>query len=198
MSVYSMTGFASATAAAAAGVEDSTASRASVTVEMRSVNGRFLDLALRLPDEMRALEPALREMVSAAVKRGKVELRVATSREADGALLLPTPEQLNRLTRVESTILGWLPGARALSVNEVLHWSRQGGTADKLDVPALAAARQCVGELREARARASRRRWSSVLPSCAAWRCRQRRCCPRWCNVSSNAFSNGGMRRWPP
>lgn len=153
MSVYSMTGFASATAAAAAGVEDSTASRASVTVEMRSVNGRFLDLALRLPDEMRSLEPALREMVSAAVKRGKVELRIATSREADGALLLPTPEQLNRLTRVESTILGWLPGARALSVNEVLHWSRQGGTADKLDVPALAAARQCVGELREARAR---------------------------------------------
>ena len=137
---------------------------------MRSVNGRFLDLALRLPDEMRALEPALREMVSAAVRRGKVELRVATSRESEGALLLPTPEQLNRLTRVESTILGWLPGARTLSVNEVLHWSRQGGSADRLDEPALAAARQCVAALREARAREGARLAQTLIERVAELR----------------------------
>ncbi len=49
---------------------------------MRSVNGRFLDLVLRLPDDMRGLEPALRELIGAAFKRGKIELRLSTTREA--------------------------------------------------------------------------------------------------------------------
>jgi uncharacterized protein (TIGR00255 family) len=154
MAVYSMTGFASATATAVAGAADATTSRPAVTVEMRSVNGRFLDLALRLPDELRALEPALREMVSSVVRRGKVELRVLTQREADAAVPLPSPEQLNRLARVESTVLGWMPNARALSVNEVLQWSRNGGSGERLlDDGALAAARQCAAALREARER---------------------------------------------
>jgi uncharacterized protein (TIGR00255 family) len=153
MAVYSMTGFASASAALAPAAEDSTASRASVTVEMRSVNGRFLDLALRLPDEVRTLEPALREIVSAQVRRGKVELRVATSREDDTAMPHPSPEQLNRLSRLESTITGWLPSARHLSVSEVLHWSRGGGGTERLDESTLAAARQCIEALREARER---------------------------------------------
>src|SRR3546814_16859903 len=42
--------------------------------EMRAVNHRFLELGVRLPDELRLLEPALRERVSARVSRGKVDL----------------------------------------------------------------------------------------------------------------------------
>jgi uncharacterized protein (TIGR00255 family) len=153
MAVYSMTGFASATAQAGASAEDATPSRSSVTVEMRSVNGRFLDIALRLPDELRAQEPALRELVAAAVRRGKVELRVVTQRELDTALPMPAPEQLNRLSRLESTVQGWLPAARGLSVNEVLQWSRNGGSTERLDDSALVAARQCAEALRQARER---------------------------------------------
>ena len=74
MSVYSMTGYASASAGAARQGDGGAASTAGagplVSAELRSVNGRFLDLSLRLPDELRALEPALREMVAGAVKRG--------------------------------------------------------------------------------------------------------------------------------
>ena len=141
-----MTGYASAASEPVAGA-------APVTVEARSVNGRFLDLALRLPDEVRGLEPALRELLTAAFKRGKIELRVATGRESEGALPQPSTDQLNRLAHVQSSITGWLPDARSLSVNEVLHWCRSGTPAEKLDEPALAAARHCIEGLREARAR---------------------------------------------
>ena len=50
--IYSMTGFATAAAELDAG---------SLTLEIRAVNHRYLDLQLRVPDELRALEPALRE-----------------------------------------------------------------------------------------------------------------------------------------
>ena len=72
MSVYSMTGFAQATRAPAADESGAGRAGAAVTVEARSVNSRFLDLAFRLPDELRGLEPALRELIGATFKRGKI------------------------------------------------------------------------------------------------------------------------------
>ncbi len=149
MSVYSMTGYASASAAPGGGE----VAAAAVTVELRSVNGRFLDLGFRLPDELRGLEPALRELIGAAFRRGKIELRLSTPREAEGAWPTPGPEQLNRLMRLEGTVQGWLPTARALSVNEVLQWCRGSAAPEKLDEAALEAARRCIQGLREARAR---------------------------------------------
>jgi uncharacterized protein (TIGR00255 family) len=143
-----MTGYANALAA----VEGST-ERAAVGIELRSVNGRFLDLSLRLPDELRSLEPALREMLAAAFKRGKIELRLSTSREADAGWPSPTPEQLNRLNRLEGMVQGWLAQARPLSVNEALLWCRGAAVNERLDEPALQAARECIQGLREARAR---------------------------------------------
>ena len=141
-----MTGYASA-ASEPGGTE------AAVTVEARSVNGRFLDLALRLPDEVRSLEPALRELLTAGFRRGKIELRVSAGRETEGTVSNPTSDQLNRLAYVQGSITGWMPEARPLSVNEVLHWCRAGAPAEKLDEPALEAARRCIEGLREARAR---------------------------------------------
>jgi uncharacterized protein (TIGR00255 family) len=160
MAVYSMTGYASATVAGATvetGSGETGAPMSSVTVELRSVNSRFLDLAFRMPDDMRGLEPAMRELIGAAFKRGKVELRLATQREADSAWPLPTPEQLNRLSRLESTIQGWMSKAVPLSVNEVLQWCRSGGSAERLDEAALKATKQAVAGLREARAREGER-----------------------------------------
>jgi uncharacterized protein (TIGR00255 family) len=157
MTVYSMTGFASAHATPGAHAQDSTSSRAAVTVELRSVNGRFFDLSMRLPDELRSLEPALRDAVASGVRRGKVELRMVTQRDADGGFPLPAPEQLSRLARLEATVQTWLPGARALSVGEVLQWSRPAAVDPDLQACALQAARDCVQALRESRAREGER-----------------------------------------
>jgi uncharacterized protein (TIGR00255 family) len=155
-----MTGYASATsgaAAIAAGSGETPAGGSGVTVELRSVNGRFLDLGFRLPDDLRGLEPPLREMLGAAFKRGKIELRLSTQREADSNWPAPTPDQLNRLARLEGSVQAWLPKAAPLSVHEALQWCRGGGTAERLDEAALEAARRCVAGLRDARAREGER-----------------------------------------
>ena len=168
MSVYSMTGYASATAGPASSHEtpasaDNLATRAAahggsaVSIELRSVNGRFLDLGFRLPDEFRALEPALRDLLGAAFKRGKIELRLNARTESDSHWPNPQPDQLNRLTRLESTVLGWLPKAQSLSVHEVLQWCKGGAPAEKLDEAALDAAKRCIAGLREARGREGER-----------------------------------------
>ena len=89
MAVYSMTGYASATAGATSahlgeaqsetgGAKAQTTAGPLVSIELRSVNGRFLDLGFRLSDEFRALEPALRDLLGAAFRRGKIELRLGT------------------------------------------------------------------------------------------------------------------------
>lgn len=164
MPVYSMTGYASATAGAQSATETTGSSEAtnarpsasptaSVTVELRSVNGRFLDLGFRLPDEFRSLEPALRELLTGAFRRGKIELRLNTKVEADTAWPNPQPEQMNRLSRLESTIQGWLPKAQPLSVHEVMQWCKGGTPSERLDEVALEAAKRCVAGLTEARAR---------------------------------------------
>ena len=71
--ISSMTGYAARTQEMKSGG----VARASLSVEIKSVNSRFLDLVFRLPEELRSLEPALRERIAARVQRGKVECRMA-------------------------------------------------------------------------------------------------------------------------
>ena len=55
-----------------------------VTVELRSVNSRYLDLHFKMPDGLRAVEPTLRRKISAALNRGKVEILVRWQSEEGG------------------------------------------------------------------------------------------------------------------
>ncbi|HEY0856328.1 MAG TPA: YicC/YloC family endoribonuclease [Albitalea sp.] len=164
MPVYSMTGYASATAGAGATAESGTIAEgsggrtaatpsASVSVELRSVNGRFLDLNFRLPDEFRSLEPALRDLLAGSLRRGKVELRLSTRADSDHAWPQPQADQLSRLSRLESTVQTWLPKAQPLSVHEVLQWCKGGGLTERLDEVALDAAKRAIAGLVDARAR---------------------------------------------
>ena len=89
-------------------------------VEIRSVNSRFLDLAFRLPDELRQAEPALRELLTVKLKRGKVEVRVSLETSSASSLRAPSPFTLQRLGSLEDSIKSWLPHAAALSVADVL------------------------------------------------------------------------------
>jgi uncharacterized protein (TIGR00255 family) len=153
MPVYSMTGYASATVGAGGSPDGAGVAGAGVTVEMRSVNGRFLDLAFRLPDALRGLEPGLRELIAAEFRRGKIEVRVTTQADAEAGWPVPRPEQLMRLASLESTVQSWLPKAAPLSVHEALNWCRGGAAVERLDEAALEAARRGVAGLREARER---------------------------------------------
>jgi uncharacterized protein (TIGR00255 family) len=126
MAVYSMTGYASAQQSAAQGVVAPEAKAAAPTqlgLEIRSVNSRFLDLAFRLPEELRQHEPALREMITARLKRGKVEVRAALETAAGDNLREPTPRLLQRLNALQDNVRAWLPDAKALSVADVVRLS---------------------------------------------------------------------------
>jgi uncharacterized protein (TIGR00255 family) len=156
MAVYSMTGFGNAAATATSGttVEGSTAADAAVTVELRSVNSRFLDITFRMPDELRQHEGALRELVAAACRRGKVDIRVSAARGASDDWPQPSADQLSRLARLERSVAVWLPKAAPLSVHEALQWCRTAPVAvGNADEALLAAARQAVAALKESRAR---------------------------------------------
>jgi uncharacterized protein (TIGR00255 family) len=155
-----MTGYANAAASpvspsAAALHEPHAAALATVSigVEMRSVNNRFLDLSLRLPDEYRSLEPALRELVTGRFRRGKIELRLNGGADADAAQAEPQPEQLAHAARLDREVREHLPDARALSVHEVLQWCRGGARQGDASAAVLDAARRCIDGLAEARAR---------------------------------------------
>ena len=123
MSVYSMTGYASvqsSTLQSAPETESGRDSSARMGVEIRSVNSRFLDLAFRLPDELRQAEPALRELLTGQLKRGKVEMRVSLESTSASTLRAPSSATLQRLGSIEDSIKSWLPQAGVLSVADVL------------------------------------------------------------------------------
>jgi len=118
-----MTGYAtvqSSTAQSSPETEQGLEASARLGVEIRSVNSRFLDLAFRLPDELRQAEPALRELLTGQLKRGKVELRVSLESASSGNLRPPSSATLQRLGSLEDNIKSWLPQAAALSVADVL------------------------------------------------------------------------------
>ena len=164
MAVYSMTGYANASASPVAAASaalheraptpaESGVTDATIGVEMRSVNNRFLDLSLRLPDEYRAFEPALRELVTARFKRGKIELRLSGTGTAEAAAPQLGSAQLDALRHLEHQVKQRLPDARALSVHEVLQWCRGNAPENTADPRVLEVARRCIEGLAEARGR---------------------------------------------
>ena len=131
---------------------------ASLAIEIRSVNNRYLDIQLRLTDELRVLEPTIREMISAQVSRGKVECRVTlTSRSAvnnTAGINLPV---LRQLALWNAEVRDTLPAARDLSVADILRWNGifESNTPklDKLDDKVFDLLRLSLTEFIAARAR---------------------------------------------
>jgi uncharacterized protein (TIGR00255 family) len=112
--ILSMTGYATAGAELDSG---------SLTLELRAVNHRYLDIQMRMPDELRGFEGALREAINAQLQRGKVECRInyaARSAQSGATLNLGLLQQLAEWNRQVQTAL---PDARPLNVADVLRWN---------------------------------------------------------------------------
>ena len=119
MAVYSMTGYANA-AMALVGIS---LDEIQLALEIRSVNSRFLDVSFKLPDELRQNEPALRALVTANIKRGKVEIRAALENTLQNLPAKPSSATLEQLQAIEKDIQATLKEARSLSVADVLRLS---------------------------------------------------------------------------
>jgi len=132
-------------------------------LELKSVNSRFLDLMFRLGDEVRALEPMLREIIAEKVTRGKVEVRLSYGRESGGApnragrplnLNLATVE---RLAEAAAAVKRLVPEALDLRVMEVLHWpgvlDDTAVSAEEMREVVAAMSREALAEFTASRAR---------------------------------------------
>jgi uncharacterized protein (TIGR00255 family) len=95
----------------------------SLAAELKSVNSRYLDLQFRLPDELRSVEPALRELLAGRVNRGKIECRISINAAAGSAPRLALNEKLlAALAQAERDVRAAIPDALPLRVGEILHW----------------------------------------------------------------------------
>ena len=147
--IFSMTGYATHTA---------TVGKALVTIDLRSINQRYLEIGFRLPDELRAQEPAIREAIVQRLSRGKVECRISQT---------PLPEAaqdiglngviLESLARWQEEVRKRFPDAAPLAVADILRWngalaSSEAGAAD-VSRELLAAVGAALDDLAASRSR---------------------------------------------
>ena len=161
--ILSMTGFAAAAAELPGG---------SLSVELRSVNHRYLDLQLRLPDELRALDGALRELLGSELRRGKVECRVALNHAAPGATTIAVDaERVTRLRDAAAEVARYAPDSAPLTVADILRWP---GVLTEPSLPPDALAERALGLVRQALSElaASRAREGEKLKAMLEERCR--------------------------
>ena len=153
MSLPSMTGYASAQSHV--GADSPAVNGLRLGLEIRSVNSRYLDLSFRLPEELRQLEPALRELVGKSIKRGKVEVRVNLESATDNLLATPDTPLLKNLLNIQNQVRMWLPDAPLLSVSEVIRMASHSNPVAQQDMTAdvMALAKTVIAQLCEARHR---------------------------------------------
>jgi uncharacterized protein (TIGR00255 family) len=130
--------------------------RGALSLELKSVNARFLDLQFRVADELRAQEPLLREAIAARVARGKVDCRLSFAASAAATQALD-PAALESLRRLAEAAQRAFPQAGPLRLADVLRWPGvlAGGAleADEMKSAVAVLARRAVDELCAARER---------------------------------------------
>jgi len=160
--IHSMTAFGSARADVAQGT---------LALEIRSVNSRFLDLYFKLPEELRHVESALRDMLTGALARGKVEIRASFVRQDRNDSAQVDAQWLASLASSYAAAREVLPDLAPPRMVELMNWPGQ-RNVEAFDSEAwgqacLTAARQALAELQAARAREGARLAQAML-DCAA------------------------------
>jgi uncharacterized protein (TIGR00255 family) len=147
--VFSMTGYATLSR---------NVGNASLQIELRSVNSRYLDLAFRSAEELRFAEPLVREQINASVSRGKLECRM--SLQAAGAAtagLTINTAMLEQLKSAHASVRAILPEAAPMTTGEILRYpgvlAENGLENDKLAAEVQSIAKAALEELRGSRSR---------------------------------------------
>jgi uncharacterized protein (TIGR00255 family) len=149
--------------------------RGALSLELRSVNARFLDLQFRIPDELRMLEPMLRETIAARVARGKVDCRLSFSAAEVLAAPRLSDEALARLRGLADAARRAFPDAPPLRIADVLRWPgviADDGDLDAVRATAEALCRQGVAELVAARTREGGKLAAAIVERVRAMRAR--------------------------
>jgi len=146
--VHSMTAFARNEQATAHGT---------LSWELRSVNHRYLEPHLRLPEAFRDLEGAVREALRQGLSRGKVECTLRFAEETAGKPLQVDSERARQLIAAAEQVAGLIQQPAPLNPLEVLAWPgvlvADSADPQALNTAALKLFDQALGELKAGRAR---------------------------------------------
>jgi uncharacterized protein (TIGR00255 family) len=162
--IRSMTGFARCESQGAWGT---------LVCEVRTVNHRFLEVSLRLPEELRSLDSEIRQLIAAALRRGKVDTSIYLKAAAAGVQLneinTEALKQLAaRIAEVRSTVSADAP----LNPLDLLRWPGVLKDAERDASPLLVATRelliQSLTELNEMRHREGGRIHELLAQRCEA------------------------------
>lgn len=156
-----MTGFATASRPTPLGL---------LNLELRSVNSRFIDLSLRVPDELRPFEPTLRDAVNAALARGKIDCRLWLQRQAQPAAPQIDADALQRFVALTERLRQAAPQVQPLTMADLL---TAPGVVDApaADPETLRAPLQAVLDDALAALRATREREGAALREILLERC---------------------------
>lgn len=164
--IRSMTGFARRERQGAWGT---------LACELRTVNHRYLEISLRLPDELKALDNEIRQSIGAALRRGKVDANIylksaAGTQRALQLDLTLLDEVIARVREVSAR----LDASAPVSPLDLLRWPGVVREAENDAAPVIAAAleliRESLGELNDTRQREGQRIRELLLARCAAMR----------------------------
>ncbi|MGB9429706.1 MAG: YicC/YloC family endoribonuclease [Gammaproteobacteria bacterium] len=112
--IYSMTGFARGQSSGAYGA---------LTWELRTVNHRYLDISLRLPEDLRALEPECRELLVKVLRRGKLDGQLRLEAATGSHAALEVDEKRARVVaEAANHVGGFLHLAAPVSALDLLRW----------------------------------------------------------------------------
>ena len=123
-----------------------------LTWEIRSVNHRYLDASLRLPEPLRTIEEKVREIVNQKIARGKLEccLRFQIDRNKPGAMTIDKG-LVDRLTEMSNEIEKRIHESSSLGVTEILNWpgviTEEGIDYDSLSKDSIALFDVCLDSL---------------------------------------------------
>ncbi|MBV2131899.1 YicC family protein [Pseudomonas sp. MAP12] len=146
--VHSMTAFARVEKAGPYGT---------LSWELRSVNHRYLEPHLRLPEAFRDLEGAVREALRQALARGKVECTLRLAEEGSGKSLQVDRERATQVVAAAEAVAALIQQPAALNPLEVLAWPgvlvADAADPQALNAAALALFEQALNELKSGRER---------------------------------------------
>ena len=178
--IHSMTAFARAEQASANGT---------LSWELRSVNHRYLEPHLRLPEAFRDLEGAVREALRNGLSRGKVECTLRFSDDNAGKALQVDLERAAQLVAAAESVAGLIKQPAALNPLEVLGWPgvlvADAADPQALNKTALSLVHRSAGRA-EKRPRTRRCRAGQATQRAPGQHCWRSRCdCANWCRRCS-------------
>ena len=112
MSALSMTGF---------GNESFEVDDGHLTIEIKSLNNKYFDCVIKIPDYMKIIEPSIKEMLANNINRGKVEIKITTSFSDDNTHKLLDTDAIKNLLAAQDEIKKHFPLAKNLTVYEIMN-----------------------------------------------------------------------------